>query len=134
MVAALFLLCVFLAVSIFRARMAARIPDDPGFPLSGGALAPVISHSGFSLSYDERHEQASWVMYTLRLADLLVDGCERTNDFRPDTMVATETAANADYRHSGFDRGHLAPAADMRRSCEAMSESCLLYTSDAADE
>ena len=123
--AVLILLCAFLAFSIYRARMTARIPDDPGFPLSGDLRAPVISHACFSLSYDERHEQASWVMYALRLADLLVDGCERTDDFRPDTMVATGTAADADYRHSGFDRGHLVPAADMKRSCEAMSESFL---------
>lgn len=125
MVAALFLLCAFLAVSIYRARMATRVPDNPGFPRSGDAPAAVINHSGFSLSYDERHEQASWVMYSLRLADLLVDGCERTDDFRPDTLVATETAAVDDYRYSGYDRGHLVPAADMKRSCEAMSESFL---------
>ena len=41
---------------------------------------------------------------------------ERTDNFRADPKIATESAALADYKGSGYDRGHVAPAADMRRS------------------
>lgn len=50
----------------------------------------------------------------------------RANDFRPDERVARRARATLeDFRGSGFDRGHLAPSADMD-SPEADSESFLL--------
>jgi endonuclease G len=50
----------------------------------------------------------------------------RTNDFRPDERVARRARATLDdFRGSGFDRGHLAPSADMD-SPQADSESFLL--------
>jgi len=82
----------------------------------------IIRHVGYVLSYNETHEQANWVAYELTLEE--VNGSfKRTNDFRPDPMVKTGSATLADYRSSGYDRGHLAPAADMKWSPVAMSES-----------
>ncbi len=51
---------------------------------------------------------------------------KQTNDFREDPAVKTGSAQLEDYRHSGFDRGHLVPAADMKWSEVAMSETFLL--------
>jgi endonuclease G len=50
----------------------------------------------------------------------------RTNNFRPDPLVLEGSAELADYKGSGYDRGHLAPASDMKISYEVMSESFLL--------
>ena len=48
---------------------------------------------------------------------------KRKNDFRIDPVVKTVSATPADYRNSGYDRGHLCPAGDMAFSEIAMSES-----------
>jgi len=82
----------------------------------------IIRHVGYILSYNESHEQANWVAYELTLEE--VNGSfKRTNDFRTDPMVKTGSATLADYKGSGFDRGHLAPAGDMKWSPMVMSES-----------
>ena len=47
----------------------------------------------------------------------------RTNDFRLDPSITTGSALPSDYYKSGYDRGHLAPAADMGWSSESVSES-----------
>lgn len=86
------------------------------------ASSSVISHTGFSLVYNETHEQASWVAYELT-REKTIKGVERTDKFLPDPKVSTGTATNKDYEKSGYDRGHLAPAADMSWSETAMAES-----------
>ncbi len=81
-----------------------------------------VSHTGFSYSYNEAHEQANWVAYELT-AEELIGEAERSDNFKEDPTVTTGSASIADYRKSGYDRGHLAPAADMRWSETAMDES-----------
>lgn len=82
----------------------------------------IYSHTAYSFSYNETHEQANWVAYLLTKAHLGT-GVERSDRFVEDPIVATGTASNQDYAKSGYDRGHLAPAADMSWSEEVMQES-----------
>ncbi|HAH25373.1 MAG TPA: DNA/RNA non-specific endonuclease [Prolixibacteraceae bacterium] len=82
----------------------------------------VISHEGYSFLYKEEYEQSSWVAYELTKEET-AKAYERTNKFMPDPAVSTLTANNADYAGSGYDKGHLAPAADMGWSATAMAES-----------
>ncbi len=87
--------------------------------------AQVIAHRAYTLLYSEAHEQAAWVVY--RITDeQLRTSVERTDDFRSDPLVTTGSATLDDYSGSGFDRGHLAPAAAMAWSPEVMSESFYL--------
>jgi endonuclease G len=84
----------------------------------------TVEHAAIALCYDEKHEQARWVMHMVTPA-IIEGNVSRTNDFRVDPLVKTGTAVKADYWYSGFDRGHLAPSADFRWSKKALSESYL---------
>ena len=82
----------------------------------------ILKHTFYTLSYSEPHEQAEWVAYVLT-PGMINGSTARTDDFRPDSGVTSGSASLADYKGSGFDRGHLAPAADFKIGYTAMSES-----------
>lgn len=85
----------------------------------------VHTYLGFTLCYRESYEQSEWVAYLLTREKLNpITG--RTNDFRSDTKISTGSATPKDYTRSGFDRGHLAPAADMEWSIESVHDSFLM--------
>jgi len=82
----------------------------------------IISHTGYSFVYSEEHEQAKWIAYELTKEETN-SLFERTDKFLVDPLVSTGTAENSDYSNSGYDKGHLAPAADMGWSATSMKES-----------
>ncbi len=82
----------------------------------------VVTHTGYSLLYNEKYEQANWVAYELT-KEKTKKLFERSNKFIPDPHVKTGTANDNDYSGSGYDKGHLAPAADMGWSSVTMAES-----------
>jgi len=92
----------------------------------------IIHHTYFTLAYNEQHEQAAWVFYKLT-RDQVFGTTSRDDDFRPDPAVSTTSAQLTDYKGSGYDRGHLCPAADMKISPEAMSESFYLSNMSPQD-
>ncbi len=82
----------------------------------------IIQHSAITIGYDEEHEVPRWVAYVLR-REHLKDCFDRGDNFKADPQVRTGSALPTDYRQSGYDRGHIAPAGDMKWSKEAMQES-----------
>ena len=69
---------------------------------------------------------ARWVGYHLT-ADKLQGTAKRTDNFRPDSQLPhDERSELSDYSGSGYDRGHMAPAAAFKRSKKAMSTTFFL--------
>ena len=75
----------------------------------------IIHHEGYSLSYSEEHEQAEWVAYELKKSQLSNANFKRPY-FEIDKAVKTGAAHWQNYKRSGYDRGHLCPAADRKQS------------------
>ena len=86
-----------------------------------------ITHTAYTTSYAHEHGQPYWVAYDLTYKQLTAVA-ERPGRFRPDPRIQPRTTSHEAYTKTGFDRGHLAPAADMAWSTTTMSES--FYTSN----
>lgn len=91
----------------------------------------VIKHSYYALSYNEKYEQAEWVSYFLRSENEGIGHFKRPR-FINDPKVSTESAASDNYKKSGYDRGHLCAAADMRFSKSAYNET--FFTSNISPQ
>lgn len=95
-----------------------------GLPLMlNGDQGQIISRKGYTLSYNKWRLIPDWVAYELTYQETLGQ-VPREKGFYPDPEVRGDQATVDDYRHSGWDRGHMAPAGDMKWSKEAMKESC----------
>ena len=85
----------------------------------------IIKHTAYTLSYNSTYHIANWVAYELT-AEETVSVVKRNNHFVPDPLLTSVSLSNADYKGSGYDRGHLAPSADMCFSEQTMEESFYL--------
>lgn len=86
----------------------------------------LLCRLGYALSHDPNHKIPDWVAY--HLTKEKVSGTHpRSNNFKPDPdLESGKRAELKDYKGSGFDRGHMAPAAAMKWDERAMNESFFL--------
>ena len=90
--------------------------------VTNGQPQQVIEHVGYTVSYNPVWLVPNWVAYELT-ADESDGEQARKNHFAPDPLVEGDPVVTGDYKNSGYDRGHMAPAADMKWSEQAMRES-----------
>ncbi len=82
----------------------------------------IIKHAGYTVLFNDKNKQAKWVAYELT-KDETTANFTRTDAFLLDPQLKSNQADQKDYYSSGYDRGHLAPAADMSYSPTTMEES-----------
>ena len=104
------------AVSVF-------FPESDLFLPAHTKDSDIHTYPGFVLQYNEKFKQADWVAYELTADESSSTIAKRSENFKIDPDIPSGTATDKDYKYSGYDRGHLAPAADMKFSQEAMKSS-----------
>lgn len=105
----------------------AEVSNEGRYFLPQEEQYPVIHKHHYSLAYAEEHEQAAWVAYQLTIEQLNArNKVKRADYFKDDIKIATGSAQFADYKGSGYTKGHLVPAADRNFSIEAMEETFLM--------
>lgn len=70
----------------------------------------LLERPQYTLSYNRSNGEANWVAWHVDKSDL---GKEKRGDFAPDPLLPPDWAIRpADYRGSGYDRGHVCPSGD----------------------
>lgn len=87
----------------------------------------IIRHEGYTVSYNSDYRIPNWVAWELNANEAKSNKVPRADKFFPDPEVKGATALNEDYSGTGFDRGHMAPAGDMKWSEKAMRE-CFYFS------
>lgn len=81
----------------------------------------IKEYTGFTVNFNPAWHVPNYVVWELTGAE--AEGNEpRSSKFRPDPDVLGCPTLD-DYRNSGYDRGHMAPAGDMKWNREAMADS-----------
>ena len=87
----------------------------------------LIEHTAYTVSYNPDWLIPNWVAYELTREETYGE-CPREKKFSPDPLAKGVPVLHKDYSNSGYDRGHMAPAGDMKWSAQAMRES--FYTTN----
>ena len=131
-----FLLSTFLAATSIASAIALPIstPSVASFSNTSASLPleqpatlhnhpeQIVVHTGYRLSFNRETLCPNWVAWELT-ANETEGSVQRSNDFRPDEMLPYRYQVTTDdYKHSGYDRGHMCPSADMKWSSTAQSE------------
>lgn len=83
----------------------------------------LLTRKNYTLSYNSKWNLPNWVAWELN-SEKLIEREKRTNDFLSDPdLPASAVITTKDYTGSGYDRGHMCPAADSRWHWKAMQES-----------
>ena len=113
--------CCVLALWAFLQPCPAAAQGKAGLPASE-RQGLVVVRTGYTVDYNVQTKNPNWVAWVLT-AQRGRGEAQRSSSFRPDSAVGARCARTGDYTRSGYDRGHLCPAADNKWDARAMKES-----------
>lgn len=120
-----FLVFFFVLFSLSASQVAAGPLEDCqelttyGIPGNNGE---VLCHKGFLLAHDSERKTPIWVIEHLT-KEKAMGTLARRDAFKADpALTKGQRAELSDYKGSPYDRGHMAPAADMKWDPQAMAE------------
>lgn len=85
----------------------------------------ILRRTGYVVSYNKDTRLPNWVAWHLIAERTNGDAKRPSRAFHEDDDVPVPRAEDRDYYNSGYDRGHMCPAADNKWSVDAMLESFL---------
>jgi endonuclease G len=102
------------------------------FPIVVSAQDTIrVKHVNYESVFSKKLRYPILVQWTVEKNEIVCKSpIKRSDIFTPDPQLPTESNVGDDYIRSGFDRGHISPAADARCSNKAMHES-FYYTNMA---
>ncbi|HDM8058694.1 DNA/RNA non-specific endonuclease [Vibrio harveyi] len=97
---------------------------DKGMPSTNSDQ--FLCRDGYAVGYNYDTKNADWVSYHITAESVNITN-KRSNSFKEDTEMPDYARSTlADYKGSGYDRGHLAPSATMDFTRESMKQSFLM--------
>lgn len=99
-----------------------------GVPVMQGDTAQdgehvLLCRKGYAACLNTGTKNPDWVAQVVTARGIRGNAVRRNNFTADDEAPPPESATLKDYRRSGFDRGHQAPAADFKRTQKLMDES-----------
>ena len=111
---------VFLAAIVANADVRQYDNLEFGVP---GQCDQIVNREGYALGFSRKYKQPLWVAYRITKAEAVSQTVSRRIATFYDDPKVEGAARLVDYKGSGYDRGHLAPAGDMKFSARTMRES-----------
>lgn len=93
---------------------------------SPGVESQIIYHGNYTTSYNIGNRIPNWVAWSIEKDELAKVVSRSGLNFMTDPAAKGQLVNTMDYSKSGYDRGHMCPAADNRFSQKAMEESFYL--------